>query len=294
MARRFEASQQWPAAILFYHRVANSEPNGWSIGCKDFSDQLDFVASIAKFASLDEIRQSQHASVRQQRMIAITFDDGYGENLDWAIPELVRRNIPCTYFVTTDNVEHELPFQHDVKRNRPLRPNTISEIQAIADAGIQIGGHTQTHLDLGKEWPVERLRAELCDSRKKLQDWTGQPIDFFAIPYGLQCNITQAAIDIIAEAGYRSFLSAFGEWNFLGGDDFHLCRFHGDACTEAVRNWLTFDPRRMKQRKILNYRFPTMASNASDSSASGDSSPTAFPTATFPINSAYPTYSNYE
>ncbi len=266
-ARRFTASQQWPAAILFYHRVANQENNPWTISQKHFSEHLDFVDSIADFSSLDEIRQDQRDKTRLSLKIAITFDDGYADNMDWAIPELIRREIPCTYFVSTDFVEGNLSFPHDVERGLALRPNSIAEIRQMAEAGIQIGGHTRSHLDLGRAWTVERLRSELIDSRKKLQDWTGQSVDYFAFPYGLLHNISQPAIDVVIEAGYQAFLSAYGAWNFPNGEDTHLTRFHGDPCAEAVRNWLTLDPRHMEPRSSLVYSKPN-SSNGVDSTRS--------------------------
>jgi peptidoglycan/xylan/chitin deacetylase (PgdA/CDA1 family) len=253
-ARQFEASRKWPAAILFYHRVADHTNNPWTIDRKRFSEQLDLVDSIADFASLDEIRREQRDKVRTRLKVAITFDDGYADNMEWAIPEMIRRNIPCTYFVSTDFVLRNVPFPHDVKRGRPLRANSIAEILQMAKAGIQIGGHTRSHLDLGREWSKERLRSELCDSRKELQDWTGQPVDYFAFPYGMLHNISQSAIDMVIEAGYRAFMSAYGAWNYPTGDDFHLTRFHGDPCTEALRNWLTLDPRRLEPRCVLDYQ----------------------------------------
>ncbi len=287
-ARRFAASQQWPAAILFYHRVANHTSNPWTIGQKRFSEQLDFVDSIADFATLDELRQDQQNQSRLRLKVAITFDDGYSENMEWAIPELVRREIPCTYFVSTDYVENNLPFPHDVQLGQPLRPNSVAEIQQMADSGIQIGGHTRSHLDLGQVWPDERLRSELCDSRKKLQDWTGQSIDYFAFPYGMLDNISQRAIDMVGEAGYRSFVSAYGAWNFPTGDDVHLTRFHGDPCTEALRNWLTFDPRRIEPRDVLRYEKPSHSDVSPPSSSRTPSWENArsFPEITFgPVSS---------
>jgi peptidoglycan/xylan/chitin deacetylase (PgdA/CDA1 family) len=253
-ARQFTAAQKWPAAILFYHRVADHTNNTWTIHPKRFTEHLDLVDSIGSFASLDEIREDQRKKVRTTLKVAITFDDGYAENMEWAIPELIRRNIPCTYFVSTDFALRNIPFPHDAERGHPLRANSIAQILEMAKAGIQIGGHTRSHLDLGRDWSQERLRSELCDSRKQLQDWTGQSIDYFAFPYGMLENISQSAIDIVVEAGYRAFVSAYGAWNFPTGDDFHLTRFHGDPCTEALHNWLTLDPRRIEPRYVLDYQ----------------------------------------
>ncbi len=282
LARRFEVTQQWPAAILFYHRVSNQFPNPWSMNRNCFREQLDLIDTIGTFASIDEIRQEQLDGTRDHLKIAITFDDGYSENMDWAIPELVLRNIPCTYFVATDYIENAEPFPHDLQRGRPLTPNTKAEIREMANLGIQIGGHTRSHLDLGQEWPTERLRSELCDSRKKLQDWTGQSIDYFSFPFGLSNNISQSAIDMVAQAGYKAFASAIGGWNFPGSDEFHLPRFHGDPCTEALRNWLTLDPRKIRQRCVLPYKKPTFSD---DSQAEIQQIKNA---KLFPLNASFP------
>lgn len=252
---KFASTLTWPAAVLFYHRVADFHPNPWTIENKRFADHLDFVTKVADFASLDDIIDQQKSGQRNCLKVAITFDDGYRDNLDWAIPELLRRKIPVTYFVTTDNVETGLAFPHDLLRKQPLAVHTKSEITELAAAGVQIGGHTASHLNLGREWPLSILRRELVDSRKKLQDWTGQAIDHFAFPFGLENNMSQSAIYVLVEAGYRSFSSAYGGWNFPGGDAFHLHRFHGDPCSAALRNWLTFDPRKLDQ-PTFEYRLP--------------------------------------
>jgi peptidoglycan/xylan/chitin deacetylase (PgdA/CDA1 family) len=253
LAKVFDAKRNWPAAILFYHRVADVTPNPWTISERGFADQLDLFADLGTFASLQEIQAEQHSGVRDRLKIAVTFDDGYRDNLQYAIPLMQSRKVPCTYFVTTDNVERGIPFPHDVERGKPLAVHTPSEIRDLADAGIEIGGHTATHLDLGKIWSRDRLLVELRDSRRKLQDWSGQPVNYFAFPFGLMKNISQAAIDIVVEAGYRGFVSAYGAWNHPGHDDFHLTRFHGDPCTAALRNWLTLDPRKINEPSQLRY-----------------------------------------
>ena len=257
MAGHFNRDKKWPAAILFYHRVANHCPNDWTISNSGFKAHLDMIAKLGSFASLSEIQAEQRSGIRDHRKVAITFDDGYQDNLLWAIPELLRRKIPVTYFVTTNNVEYQRPFAHDLRFHRhPLHVNKKSEIRELAEAGIEIGGHSAEHLDLGQDWSRQRLELELVDTRKRLQDWTGQPIHHFAFPYGHVQNISQAAIDVLYEAGYQSFSSAFGGWNYPGEDTFHLHRFHGDPCTPALRNWLTLDPRKLNLHKSLVYRQP--------------------------------------
>jgi peptidoglycan/xylan/chitin deacetylase (PgdA/CDA1 family) len=247
------------APILRYHSVGDQgtyRSPTIALSPADFDRQMAYLAKHYNVLPLERLLSRVRCGDIPRNGVAITFDDGYGDNMLWAVPELIRRSIPCTYFVSTDFVENKQPFPHDIQCGTPLRPNSIAEIREMADAGIQIGGHTRSHLDLGLVWSQDRLRSELCDSRKKLQDWTGQPVDYFAFPYGLVANISQEAIDMLVEAGYQAFVSAFGAWNFPIGDAFHLTRFHGDPCTEAIRNWLTLDPRRIESSIVLDYRKP--------------------------------------
>jgi len=259
LVERFSESRSWPASVVFYHRVADTVPNPWSITNDNFVEHLDLISELATFASLDDTVRSQQQATRDRLSVAITFDDGYAENLDRAIPELIRRKIPCTYFVTTGHVEHQNYFEHDVTRKQPLCVNSISEIRWMANNGIQIGGHTSSHIDLGKPWSRQRLVLEISDSRKKLQDWTGQEVAYFAFPYGLPKNMSQAAIDMVFESGYRAFVSAYGGLNFPGGDAFHISRFHGECGTASLHNWLTMDPRKISRKCPLRYTMPVHA-----------------------------------
>ena len=235
----------FPAFVLFYHRIATHTLNEWSIGKKNFERHLDWVSQRALMVSLDEIRASQLEGTRPKPMVAITIDDGYGENSEHAIPALVERNIPCHYFVSTHFVETGEPFPHDLSRGAPLRPNSIEELRRYVELGVEIGAHSHSHVNFGRPLSDAELRFEITDVRKRLQDWTGQSIDYFAFPYGLKQNISQQAIDVIFESGYKCFLSAAGGVNWPGHEANHLQRIHGDPGMAALKNWLTYDPRKM-------------------------------------------------
>ncbi len=251
IARELKASGDFPAAILFYHRVADSNLNRWSLSNRNFIKHLDWIQKHRRFVSLDEIRSSQISGTRSEAMVGLTFDDGYAENLDKAIPELLRREIPCTYFVSTHFIETGEPFPHDLAAGVPIKPNSIADIQRLAAEGITIGGHTDTHIDLGKDISPQQMKIEISDSRKKLQDWVQQPVQYFAFPFGLKANITQRSIDAVFEAGFESFVSAAGGLNWPGSDPRHMHRIHGDPGIAAIKNWLTLDPRKMRSQLPL-------------------------------------------
>lgn len=253
LSQRFLSRKTFPGAVLFYHRVADSHPNPWTISCSNFRKHLDWLKDRFLFVSLEETIASQRAGMREQPTVHITFDDGYSENALVALPELIRRAIPTTYFVCTKYIEEQIPFPHDLERGTPLPPHTLDELQAFADAGITIGAHSHSHVDFGQPLSRADLQREIVDCRKKLQDWTGQPIDYFAFPYGLPANISQQAIDAVFDAGFKAFMSAAGGFNLPGQDWHHLQRIHADPGMAALMNWLTFDPRKTMRPSPITY-----------------------------------------
>ena len=100
--------------------------------------------------------------------MAITFDDGYAENCRHAIPLLVKRRIPCTYFATLWNVAARTPFAHDRALGYELPANTIDQLRAMADAGIEIGSHCRHHDDLAPVADRDRLHDEVVVAGREL------------------------------------------------------------------------------------------------------------------------------
>ena len=66
--------------------------------------------------SLEEVQRCVAAGENPRPAVAITFDDGYAENCDEAIPFLLENEIPFTYFVSLGFVNEQKPFPHDVRR----------------------------------------------------------------------------------------------------------------------------------------------------------------------------------
>lgn len=234
---------QVPVAAIFLHRIADDYPNDWSMTNRKFDTLIEWLEKNVDLVSLDEAQELLRTGNRGRIAVNITFDDGYADNCLHAIPTLLKKQIPFTYYVTTENVKTGDYFPHDIKNDQPLDPNTVEEIKAMADAGVEIGVHTRTHPDMGKLEQLEEIRDEIDGARKDLEAWTGKTPQHFAFPYGLHCNMTPAAIQHIYDADFSSYCSAYGGYNFPFDGAFHLKRFHGDPCMARMRNWLSFDPR---------------------------------------------------
>ena len=258
LRQELTATGRFPVAVLFYHRVADRHPNPWTISRNDFLRHLDWLQDNFDVVSLSEAQARVRSATNTRPTVAITFDDGYAENCDFAIPELLRRQLPATYFVVTQAVADGRPFAHDATEHLQLAPNTISEIRDMHRAGIEIGAHTRTHKDLGRSISGTELADETLGSIRELESWGVGPIRYFSFPYGMPANTSQAAIDLLLSAGIQGFCTAYGAWNWPGASGYHLRRIHADPGMQTLKNWLTLDSRKLTDHHLLPFEEPVL------------------------------------
>jgi peptidoglycan/xylan/chitin deacetylase (PgdA/CDA1 family) len=248
-----------PIIVLFYHRVADDDFNEWTISNRQFARHIDWLRTRFELISLEEVQRRLRLGRNNRPAVSITFDDGYDENCHRALPLLIRESIPCTYFVTTHNVLENEPFPHDVARGRPLPPNSLQQLRALAAAGIEIGAHSRRHVDLGRISGRRRLAEEVVDARDELSAAIGRPVRYFAFPFGQHRNLNAEVFQLAKRAGYAGVCSAYGGYNDPGDDPFHLQRFHGDPELMRLQNWLTVDSRQRRRVARFNYQTGTVS-----------------------------------
>jgi peptidoglycan/xylan/chitin deacetylase (PgdA/CDA1 family) len=239
------ASGKVPVMALLYHRVADVHPNDWTIDWKRFRYQMEWLQQRFQIVTLEEAQRRISSGENREPTVCITFDDGYAENSDKAIPWLIEQKIPVTYFVTTDNILSGRPFPHDVDRHCPLQPNTVEQLRAMSAAGVEIGAHSRTHANLGRLSSIAELKDEILGSKSDLEALLDKPVCYFAFPYGLHQSMSAEGFAIAYEAGFAGICSAYGGYNMPGADSFHIQRIHGDPQWSRFLNWMTIDPRKI-------------------------------------------------
>ncbi|MDX1961804.1 MAG: polysaccharide deacetylase family protein [Pirellulales bacterium] len=253
---RLYAAGRAPILVFFYHRIAHDRCVPWSHTNEEFARQIHWLRDNFELISLAEVQRRIRAGLNDRPAACITFDDGYAENCDHALPLLIEEQIPCTYFVCTHYILEQQPFPHDIARGFRLPPNTVEQIRHMAAGGIEIGAHTRTHADMGKIHDPRLIREEVCASGQELEQILGQRVRYFAFPYGLQKNMTSAAFQMAREHGYDGVTSAYGDYNYPGDDAFHIRRIHADDML-VLRNWATLDPRKLGNPVPCHYELPT-------------------------------------
>ena len=143
----------------------------------------------------------------------VTFDDGFRNVFDHALPILAARKLRAIQFLVAGLIGGEDAWDRAI--GEP--PQALMDDGMVREwlaAGHEIGSHTLTHPHL-PALPREQARAEIFDSKRRLEDRFGVPIRHFCYPYGDQDEAVRA---MVAEAGYASAPTvAFGT-NLPGAD----------------------------------------------------------------------------
>ena len=131
---------------------------------------------------------------RQRGLVGITFDDGYVNVLEAAVPELQRRGFTATVFI----ISGRLSGTNDWDEGPAWPLLSGGQVGELATAGMEIGSHGATHVRLAG-LDAEQLEAEVSGSRASLGELLGTPVRGFAYPYG---SMDAAARRAVHEAGY--------------------------------------------------------------------------------------------
>ena len=159
----------------------------WFSGC--VRGQLTFRAvATAVLAGLTLLLAPALAGAASpSTTVVLTFDDGLADQYTNALPALTSHNMNGTFYVNSAHIANSSLYM------------TWPQLQAIASAGNEVGGHTVDHPDLTLLTPSEAAR-EVCNDRVNLINQGFQPTDF-AFPFGASNATVQS---IVQNCGYDS------------------------------------------------------------------------------------------
>ena len=182
--------------VLNYHQVGNNF-TPLCVPTNLFDEQMAYLKDNGYVTiTPEELYEGLEGSITlPERPVLITFDDGYIDNYNNALPVLKKYGMRATIFIVpafTGNNANYLNWDQikDMERN-----------------GITIQSHTLNHRAL-EELPDDEIRAELLNSKIMLEKNLGHPIDFLAYPTGTY-NLHIAGI--AKDVGYKaSFTIKYG------------------------------------------------------------------------------------
>jgi peptidoglycan/xylan/chitin deacetylase (PgdA/CDA1 family)/GT2 family glycosyltransferase/SAM-dependent methyltransferase len=123
------ATHSSSGAILLYHRVTTKshDPFRLCIPPTRFRDQMQFLKEHCNLISLTDFIDAMKSASLPPRAVAITFDDGYLDNLTTASPILTDIGVPATFFVTTDRFDERHEFWWDTLARLFLQEPSLPE-----------------------------------------------------------------------------------------------------------------------------------------------------------------------
>ncbi|MEO8133051.1 MAG: polysaccharide deacetylase family protein [Betaproteobacteria bacterium] len=196
--------------ILLYHRVNDDMRDSLTVGIEQFDAHMEWLSRHHCLVSIADIVHGTAPRNTSRTAVAVTFDDGYLDNYEHAVPILLRHRIPAAFFVSTGLIGRSEGFAHDLNRlGRPLPTMTWEQLKHMRDLGFTIGSHTVTHLDCGQA-TEDTVKLELIESRDILKQNLGLDEVIFAYPFGGRRNMTAPVLRMVRESGYAGCLSAYG------------------------------------------------------------------------------------
>ena len=214
--------------ILAYHRVGEFKGDHVpTVSTRTFERHLAFLArGRYRVVGLEEVITSlSRGQQPARRSVAITFDDGFGNNFQNALPLLKKYGYPATVFVVTDRIGTT-----DAKRG--LEYMSADEIKEMeASELIAIEPHTMSHPKLAA-LAAAAARNEIEGSRTHIESLLGKRAALFAYPYG---NFSHETARIVSECGYDAAVTV--EEGTVGPDAplYRLPRNSIDASTTLAQ-----------------------------------------------------------
>jgi peptidoglycan/xylan/chitin deacetylase (PgdA/CDA1 family) len=192
------SNSPFPRALM-YHSVSPDRDDPYCITVRPqrFATQMRLIRHLGmRGVSIRELLAAQaQGSWKAARLIGLTFDDGYDDFSDYALPVLRRNGFTATAFVVAGRLGGDNAWTPEGPRKR-LMP--AERLRTAAAAGIEIGSHGLLHVSLPSV-SDEDLVEEISLSRRLLQQATGQEVDGFCYPFG---HVDDRAVRAVRAAGY--------------------------------------------------------------------------------------------
>jgi peptidoglycan/xylan/chitin deacetylase (PgdA/CDA1 family) len=140
--------------------------------------------------------------------VVVTFDDGCETDWTIAAPILLERGFGATFYVVSGWIGRRAGFM------------TPDQLRQIANAGFEIGSHSVTHAFMS-DVDQTRLRSELGDSKRQLEDLIGRAVTHFSCPGGRWNGSVEA---VARELGYETVATSRVGANSSASNPYALAR----------------------------------------------------------------------
>jgi len=199
---------QTKVPILMYHRVPKVDHCSThpyyctATAVAVFEQQVRFLQENGyRGVSVSEAFRAVQRPARDegQKLVAITFDDGYQDFYTHAFPILNRYGYSATVFLPTAYIGDSS------RRFKEEECLTWAQVRELRKVGVEFGSHTVTHPQLRDVGP-ERLREEVVGSKAEIEQRLGESVGTFSYPYAFpetDREFVARLRGVLQESGYQ-------------------------------------------------------------------------------------------
>ncbi len=189
--------------ILMYHSIQavskSTVMRSLHVSPKRFRFQMWLLKIMGyKGLSLRELKPYLDGK-RKDKVVGISFDDGYKNNLLNAMPILKKHNFTATCYIVSKRIglTNIWDESQGITQNQLM---SINEIKQWLSNGMDIGAHSQTHPNLEKI-SISDAIDEIKNSKEDLESIFNIKILDFCYPYG---RMNDEVCELVKSAGYES------------------------------------------------------------------------------------------
>lgn len=193
-----------PIPILTYHQIETSPAKGASfrslyVSPGAFSRQMALLSRLGYRGLSMSALMPYLRGERTGRVVGISFDDGYLNNLHNALPVLLRHGFSSTCYAVSQQLGKTNAWDGALGVAQTPLMNAAQLRQWLA-GGQEVGAHTRHHVRLTQASAATCV-DEITRCKTELEDLTGFPVRHFCYPYG---DATTEHAAMVRAAGFDS------------------------------------------------------------------------------------------
>jgi peptidoglycan/xylan/chitin deacetylase (PgdA/CDA1 family) len=205
--------------VVMYHSITRAAPaDPFAVSRQMFGRQIEWLLDagyeIVPLSTLVDALKTGDA--RGRPLAVVTFDDGYQDFVEEALPVLEAFGVPATVFLVTGMLGEKATFNRHSPEARLMDEDDVRSIRA---RGIGLGSHTHSHANL-PELDAWALRGELNESREALIRF-GETFLSLSYPWG---KYSRREVLAARDAGYACALEV-NPRTVVGSDLYGISRF---------------------------------------------------------------------
>ena len=192
--------------ILCYHSINDTQNDeSQPLEVDLFERHLAWLATHYNVIPLsDLIARLRSDDPIEDDVVSITFDDGYRDNFEIALPLLEKYKCHATFFIVSDFIKGEVVLNGQ----DGWEPMTWSQVKWIARLMLKLV-FILKHIACCPSLSDDDLLSEIQDSKICIEQQLDRQVDLFAFPNGQGDDMPEKALEMLKTQGYKGGCSTF-------------------------------------------------------------------------------------